>query len=250
MLSKSPATAAPRTSCAARPPHKRSDRKGVSMNGSELSCQEDLRREDVRAASLFGLDYAEVGSPEGPDDQRTITVFFLGKAPKKFEMANLVLTGGRRIRDVRITDLRVMRLKDPTLDDYLEVEVNKSGDFSPYTLSVVETDDLGRSTEMPMAGFDSRYRQVTFSFKASCPSDLDCKQPCGCPPPERDEPDINYLAKDYESFRQLILDRPSQGMPACSETHVPAISVTLAELPPSPRPYPPHYPHTPPHPTC
>ena len=179
------------------------------MNGSELSCQEDLRREDVRAASLFGLDYAEVGSPQGPDDQRTITVFFLGKAPKKFEMANLVLTGGRRIRDVRITDLRVVRLKDPTFDDYLEVEVNKSGDFSPYTLSVVETDALGRSTETPMAGFDSRYRKVIFSFKAGCPSDLDCKQPCGCPPPERNEPDINYLAKDYAGFRQLMLDRLS-----------------------------------------
>lgn len=200
------------------------------MNGSELSCQEDLRREDVRAASLFGLDYVEVGSPEGPDDQRTITVFFLGKAPKKFEMANLVLTGGRRIRDVRITDLRVVRLKDATLDDYLEVEVSKSGDFSPYTLSVVETDALGRSTDQPMAGFDSRYNKVTFSFKARCPSDLDCKQPCGCPPPERNEPDINYLAKDYASFRQLMLDRLSLIMPDWSETRVPDIGVTLVEL--------------------
>jgi hypothetical protein len=30
-----------------------------------------------------------------------------------------------------------------------------------------------------------------------------------CPPEQRTEPDINYLAKDYNSFRQLMLDRMS-----------------------------------------
>jgi len=200
------------------------------MNGSDLSCQEELRREDVRAASLFGLDYVEVGNVEGADDQRTLFVFFLGKAPEKFEKENLVLTGGRRIRDVRISDLRVHRQKDPTLNDYLEVEVDKRGDFSPYTLSVVEVDAKGRPTGKPMAGFDQRYSKVTFTFKAGCPSDLDCKPQSVCPPPQRIEPEINYLAKDYASFKQLMLDRLSLIMPNWSETHVPDIGVTLVEL--------------------
>ncbi|HYX53830.1 MAG TPA: putative baseplate assembly protein [Candidatus Limnocylindrales bacterium] len=199
------------------------------MNGADLSCRKEERREAVRAASLYGLDYVEVGSIEN-DDQRTLYVHFLGKMPPKFEKENLALGGGRRIRDVQITDLRVFRLDDPERDDYMEVDVNKSGDFSTYTLSVVESDAQGRPTGAPMTGFDQRYSKVCFSFKASCPSDLDCKPQSGCPPPERTEPDVNYLAKDYSSFKQLLLDRLSLIMPNWREGHVPDIGVTLVEL--------------------
>jgi len=195
------------------------------MNDVDLSCREQHRVDDVRAAKLFGLDYVEVS-----DDQLTLNVFFLGKAPKKLEKANLALSGGRRIRDVRITDLRVQRLKDPTLDDSMEVTVNKPGDFSTYTLSVIATDENGNPTGQPMAGFDPAYSSVQFTFKAGCPSPLDCKPQNVCPPPKRTQPDINYLAKDYESFKQLILDRLALIMPGWTETHEPDIGITLVEL--------------------
>lgn len=195
------------------------------MNLPDLSCCENQRQDDVRAADLFGLDYVEVS-----DDQLMLTVFFLGKAPRKLEKANLVLTGGRRIRDVQISHLHVQRCKDPTRDDYMEVTVDKPGDFSTYTLSVVATDENGNSTGQPMPGFDSGYSKVEFSFKSGCPSPLDCKPQNVCPPPRRPQPDINYLAKDYESFRQLILDRLALIMPEWNETHVPDIGITLVEL--------------------
>ena len=44
------------------------------------------------------------------------------------------------------------------------------------------------------------------------------------------EPDINYLAKDYASFRQLILDRLGVIMPAWSETHAADIGIALVEV--------------------
>jgi predicted phage baseplate assembly protein len=43
-------------------------------------------------------------------------------------------------------------------------------------------------------------------------------------------PEINYLAKDYGSFRQLILDRLAVTMPDWKERHVPDLGVTLVEL--------------------
>lgn len=195
------------------------------MNDPSLSCQEEQRREDVRAASLYGLDYVEVTDQQ----QLTLNVFFLGKAPANIEKGNVVLTGGRRIRDVQITSVRVQRQSDPTLDDYLEIRVNKAGDFSNYTISVVNAVN-GQPTSQPMDGFDPRYSQVCFNFKASCPTDLDCKQPCTCPPPQRTQPDIDYLSKDYESFRQLILDRMALIMPAWTETHEPDLGIVLVEL--------------------
>jgi hypothetical protein len=195
------------------------------MTNLDLSCQQERRREAVRGASLFGLDYVEVS-----DDQVTIYVFFLGKAPKKIELANIRLRGGRRIRDVQVVNLRVHRQTDPALDDFMEVTVNKPGDFSTYTLSVVKLDDEGHATNQPADGFDLRYDAVEFSFKAGCATDLDCKPQLVCPPPGRTQPEINYLAKDYASFRQLILDRLAVIVPGWQETHVPDLGITLVEL--------------------
>ncbi|MFI5456621.1 MAG: putative baseplate assembly protein [Isosphaerales bacterium] len=195
------------------------------MIDADLSCRKEERRDAVRAASLFGLDYAEVS-----DDQRTVYVYFLGKAPKQIEKANIRLQGGQRIRDVQVVNLLVHRQTDPTLDDYMEVAVNKPGDFSTYTLSVVKLDDHGNPTSQPADGFDSRYDAVDVSFKAACPTGLDCKPQNVCPPPQRTQPEINYLAKDYASFRQLILDRLALVMPRWQETHVPDLGIALVEI--------------------
>ncbi|CAM2169917.1 Baseplate protein J-like domain-containing protein [Paraburkholderia sacchari] len=191
----------------------------------QTACKDERRRRDVRKAPLFGLDFAEPS-----DDQRTLVVWFLGRAPQGIEMANLTLTGGRRIRDVAIVGLQVHRQTDPALDDFMEVAVDKPGDFSVYVLSVVAVDDHGKPTSSPMAGFDPRYASVDVKFKAACPTGLDCKLPHTCPPSMRAQPEINYLAKDYASFRQLILDRLALIMPQWQETHVPDLGITLIEL--------------------
>jgi hypothetical protein len=81
-----------------------------------------------------------------------------------------------------------------------------------------------------MTGFDPLYSKVKFSFKGGCPTGLDCLPQRACPPPQRSQPEINYLAKDYDSFRQLILDRMALIMPAWQETHEPDMGVALVEL--------------------
>ena len=50
------------------------------------------------------------------------------------------------------------------------------------------------------------------------------------PEPQATKPEINYLAKDYASFRQLILDRLALNMPRWQETHVPDLGIALVEL--------------------
>ena len=69
------------------------------------------------------------------------------------------------------------------------------GDFSNYTL------------HMQSAALDQFFSTVQFSFKALCPSDLDCEPPpVQCPPVTTEVPPIDYLAKDFLSFRQALLD--------------------------------------------
>src|SRR5574337_737087 len=190
-----------------------------------LICRDELRREAVRQRQdLNGLDYLEVGA-----DQRTLTVYFLGKAPVLLEPSNILIEGGRRIRDIKVAKVAVTRTRMAELDDFMEVVTDKPGDFSTYTLRVVDgRDEHGNWKRHPK--FDPRYDRVEFSFKVDCPSDLDCKQEVVCPPKKLDQPEMNYLAKDYASFRQLILDRLALVMPDWKERHVPDLGITLVEL--------------------
>jgi len=192
-----------------------------------IYCKDDPRRQTVRSAKgRYGLDYVEVNST----DQKTLRATFLGQAPQGLKPGNFVVRGGERIRNIRVTGVtQTSNPADSGLDDTADITVDRAGDFSNYVLRAVATDAQGRSTDQPMHGFDPVFDSVLFQFKANCPSDLDCKTPAICPPVVRVEPDINYLAKDYESFRQLILDRLAQLVPDWQETHVPDIGIALVE---------------------
>jgi len=194
---------------------------------ADLGCKENRRRADVRTAPLFGLDFVDIGNDA---TQKVLEVFFLGKAPEKILPTNIVIEGGESITDVRATKVVMQRNSDATLDDSMEVTLNRYGDYSIYTLRLVALDANRKPTAQTMAGFDPLYSSVRFSFKAGCPSDLDCKSPHICPPPVRVQPEINYLAKDYSSFRQLILDRLALIMPSWKESHVPDVGIVLVEL--------------------
>jgi len=201
------------------------------MKTAEI-CNDQRRRQAIRdqtdAAGRHdwnGLDYVEV-----EDDQLTLTVYFLRKAPRHLKREQVRINGGRRITGIKVRSIRMCRQHDQELDDCMQVTVDKYGDFSTYTLCLVELDEQGRPTDRPLHGFDSRYACVEFTFKAGCPSDLDCAPGSPCPPAPLAEPEISYLAKDYASFRQLILDRLALIMPDWQERHVPDLGITLVEL--------------------
>jgi hypothetical protein len=195
------------------------------MGGPSLTCEDPRRREAVRARGRNGIDYLEVS-----DDQRTLTVYLLGKAPKPPPRAeNVVVEGGPGAPRVEVERVEVRCPDAPDRDDCVQVRVDRPGDYSAYTLRLVEAQG-GKPTRRPLDGFDVRYAQVRFSFKGNCPSDLDCATEPACPSPTFEEPDVDYLAKDYASFRQLILDRLALVMPDWQERHVPDLGITLVEL--------------------
>ena len=187
----------------------------------QITCQTDLRRDAVRRLrGRNGLDYVEID-----DDQRTLRVYFLGKLPPELARNKpgierfLRIDGGETITGIGILDVDPHSDPDPERDDFLVVRVDRAGDFSPYSLQLVD-----------VAGIDPFYASVSFSFKVNCPGDLDCRPAHGCEPPRLEEPAINYLAKDYGSFRQLIFDRMALLVPDWKEHQVPDIGVTLVEL--------------------
>ena len=194
------------------------------MTPPVLECLDDERRKKVRADDAGGIDYVEVSR-----DQRTITVYFIGPAPADLVTANVRIDGGSNVRDIVVVEVSVGPEEDDQ-DGWAEVRVDRPGDDSTYTLRLVALDDARQSTDRPLPTVDPRYAAVDFSFKASCPSDIDCDVDHACPPTLLPEPEISYLAKDYASFRQLILDRLALIMPDWQERHVPDLGITLVEI--------------------
>ncbi|HET6940992.1 MAG TPA: putative baseplate assembly protein [Sphingomicrobium sp.] len=173
-----------------------------------------------RFAGRNGLDYLEVGP-----DQQTLHVYLLGKLPEALaqDSADLPrhfrIDGGDVISGIKVLDVDPVVDSDPEVDDVLVLRLDRRGDFSTYTLRLVDVDDV-----------DPHYASLDFSFKVDCPSDVDCRPDCDCPPASLDEPRLNYLAKDYASFRQLLFDRMALLVPDWTERHVPDVGVTLVEL--------------------
>lgn len=195
-------------------------------HSSEIRCREARRRAKVREVHRNGLDYVEVAQsdPSG----RTLEVYFLGRLPEGLRPQHVRIDGGRRVRDIRVTGLKPEPGQGRDRDDVLRVFVDRTGDFSTYTLRLVAVDEIGNETG-PYPGFDPRYAAVDLSFKPSC-GDLDCAAQVPCAEPPRVAPDINYLAKDYGTFRQLLLDRLAVLLPEWRETHVPDLGIALVEL--------------------
>jgi hypothetical protein len=103
--------------------------------------------------------------------------------------------------------------------DVLRIATTLPGDFSRYRLLI---DD---------ARIDPYFNDVAFSFKANCPTELDCKESAAeCPiEPPVDFP-VNYLARDFWSFRRALLDFASERYPDWKDRLEADAGVMLAEL--------------------
>ncbi len=202
------------------------------MSDLIMKCSDERRRQAVRDRAntdrgLNGIDYVEVVEGSG---QRQLCVHFFGDVPEKLDKKNVRIEGGARIRDIKVLDVTPRHHPDPKEEDCLLVTVDKPGDFSCYKLCLYRTPKKGGKPDRYFKGMDPRYACATFSFKTDCSGELDCKDTKPCPVPFREEPDISYLARDYASFRQLILDRLALLVPDWRERHIPDVGVALAEV--------------------
>jgi Baseplate J-like protein len=189
-------------------------------------CSQKNRRALVLDhATLNGIDYLEVCSSEpGCDCGKLLHLTFLKDVRSlNLSAAQIKLIGGAsNLAQVDIVNLQPISSDNPKL---LTIELNQPGDFSTYTLTLI----ADSATADPPVGVDPQLASIDFSFKANCPTGSDCLPSTCCPPEQHVEPDINYLAKDYESFRQVILDRMAVLSPTWNEPHASDIGIALVE---------------------
>jgi hypothetical protein len=226
--------------------------------GPRYFCGDEERRAALQAAiaggaAINGIDFLEVidteltGTPAEPSRQRILLVQCFRNGLGALGPANVRIEGGVRITPVHVRWASVLsgvsaagpleipaeerdflaayRLGEIDRERILAVGATERGDFSTYRLSLVEP---GETT--PAAGFDPRLFTVDFSFKVECPSDFDCKSSAVCVPDALEGPEIDYLAKDYASFRRLMFDRLSAVIPQWRERNPADLGVAIVEL--------------------
>ncbi|MCA3624586.1 MAG: hypothetical protein IOC52_10465 [Methylobacterium sp.] len=191
----------------------------MSTRALSLWCA-DERRAAVLAAPahpLGGLDFVEYRRDPlaVPGRRHRLALRLLKPAP-----AGLVgVPAAFRIEGgIRIVGIEVLEVIAGADAGELIVFVDREGDLSPYWLVVNHP------------ALDPFSSEIAFSFKAGCPTEYDCKPLCDCEPPAFLEPALDYLAKDYQSFRRLLMDLGPRLNPDFNTTNPADLTVTLIEL--------------------
>lgn len=188
----------------------------------ELVCRDEQRKAVVlEHPTLNGIDYVEYDEfPALPFVQRyRLSITFLKPPPAGLVGADIAISGGVRITGILPLPGPLTTAPSPPAPPFtLFVQLDGAGDFSTYQVQV-RHDTL-----------DAPLDYELFSFKAGCPSELDCLPRDDCPPAALVEPVLDYLAKDFASFRRLLLDVAQSRNPRWQESAVAELGTVLLEL--------------------
>jgi Baseplate J-like protein len=196
----------------------------TNCGGVNIVCNDDERRSVLQANAppnngIAAVEVYYVPTPPNPATVCFLRVYFFGGNPAGLDntqRAKFALTGGVRVPGSAIHIVHVTPTAGP--DPYVQLELDRYGDHSQYILTI----------DWP--GLDRLYNCREFSFTVDCPDPFDCKPPPPLPQPLPADPAIDYLSKDYASFRQALLSFLPTRVPAFSETNEADLAITLAEL--------------------
>ncbi len=170
----------------------------------------------LTSKSFNGVDFVAVD----PVHPRLLRVHFINAVPVAAPGVSATITGGDRLPVVPVE--AIDNTADWSLDaegrPILALRARVEGDFSTYRLTV-NADAL-----------DIAYASTTFAFRVNCPSDFDCAPaPLACPPDDTVVPPIDYLAKDFQSFRAALMDFSALRYPAWVERSEADVGVMFLE---------------------
>ena len=181
---------------------------------------ETLRTHD----DIVGLDFVYVS-----EDQRTLFVYFHPSA---------TLTPEQILGAIQASHIKIY---SPSGGEWLPV-VPLDAAFPPMwvirdvrrvlCLITVQPGDFSRyRLQLNHPLVDPYFKEVGFSFKANCPSELDCApRPHECLDEELVDYPVNYLARDFWSIRQALLDFASDRHPYWQDRLEADLGMMLAEV--------------------
>lgn len=187
-----------------------------------MSTTPDRITELLLQSRVTGIDFIYVHP-----DQLTLDVYFL----RPVTSLDTPLPGTLKPGDFKIYSpesalplIEVAAINGwTTIDgtDVLSLKTKQHGDFSLYRFLIND----------PQNRIDPYYNDISFSFKANCPGDLDCKSPAHeCPPDELADFPIDYMARDFWSYRKALLDFAALRYPEWTDRLEADAGVMMTEL--------------------
>lgn len=222
---------------------------------TRLQCGTEQRRIEVEnSKTINGIEYLEIFiNPSVTGKYRSLVFVGFFKDIPEFDAQNVAIIGGIRVKNIRIewaqraekivtnlddkknlitSDLTVeekgviKNLSSAELKRTLVIRPNSTGDLSMYTLRLQDKNDSNNTPD----NFDPPLSKIDFSFKVGCPNDYDYTVKQECPPDISYSPVIDYMTKDFASFRRLMLDRFSAIVPDWKERNPSDLGIALIEL--------------------
>ena len=187
---------------------------------SSVPAPIDRRRQLAASKTFNGIDFVEV-SP----GQVELLVHFLNTVAVKGTLLPVdgqpvTITGGEVVATVPVLpiDETAAWSTDSQGRPLLALAVPAPGDFSTYRLTI-----FSRS-------LDPFFDQAPLRFHAGSPPALDCATPApSCPSPTPLQVPIDYLAKDFDSFREALSEFSTLRYPAWVERSEADLGVVLME---------------------
>lgn len=202
------------------------------------SCRDALRRGTLLAHPVLnGIDFIEFERRPLAVFKYVLVVTFLKPLPDPprsdpdgaygltlpTNLGLITLQGGTRIVNLRPLQAQLVGGK-------LEIAVSEEGDFSSYLLGLGWKLQPDGNWLQQIPELDVQFSIAPVSFKAGCPTDFDCRDVHPCPPEPQPEPVIDYLTKDYASFRRQLLDLAARLNPGWVERSPADVGIALLEL--------------------
>jgi len=230
---------------------------------SSQTCDNSERRIAVKESkTINGIDYLDVFtnkisdfvlSPDISEESfRSLILIHCLKPISNLSEDNVLIDGGIRIKNVNVEwaypanvlladsnlSSKLLTKEESTIaelrdnpEKILVVRPDKVGDLTLYSIQLVSSDDYNK----PPPNFDTILSKTDFSFRIDCPvnfdyaeSVLNSKNIPSLPPIS--EPVIDYMSKDYTSFRKLMLDRLSLINPNWNEQNPADMGVAIIEM--------------------
>lgn len=201
-------------------------------------CRDEQRRADILAhPELNGIDFVEYERRPLATNPHVLVVTFLKALPDPprsnpdgaygltlpANLGLITIHGGARVVGIRAVEATLVGGR-------LEIAVSQEGDFSIYQLALGWALQPGNFFDQTIPFLDRQFSIAPVNFKAGCPVEFDCREEIVCPPIQPLEPSIDYLAKDYASFRQLLVDLIPQLNPNWVERNPSDLGIALLEL--------------------
>lgn len=174
--------------------------------------------------NLIGLDFLEI---EQQEQQWYLRAYFVSPSPEHPNKQHIPPNLTPANFQIKTLQKKLAPLKVESVsyinNNYVELKLNLTAENEDWIgfhlLTLIDIEYL-----------DSALSQLPFSLWPDNTIPINPQSPTDLPPPLQLPIEINYLAKDYQSFRQLMLDYLTLLLPQWQERHEADLGIVLVDL--------------------